>query len=108
MTNLTAVLLVLLATNWVEIGTFTDTNRNSFKVEQGRLATNTVAILEFENHEHRFILKSVEGPVVGERKMPLFEYATNTVPYQFRYVFPTNSLVWTNILLNATNCLRGL
>lgn len=103
MTNLTAALLVLLATNWVEIGTFTDTNRNSFKVEQGRLATNTVAILEFEHHEHRFILKSVEGPIVGERKTPNqvavwtnnFMLATNLCVTNFLYLTNTHGW-WTN------------
>lgn len=70
MTNTIAAIVVLVATNWTSIGTFTDHTKQVFDVQQGQRMTNTVAIIEYEGQKYEFTLKSLPGDVVGERRDP--------------------------------------
>ena len=75
MTNIMATIIIVVQTNWASMGTFTDTAGNVFDVQRGRLVTNTIAVIEFENRKYDCTLKFELGPVVAEKKTPQDPYA---------------------------------
>ncbi len=81
------LILWTLTTNWVGIGTFTAKDGKKFDVEEGQFQTNTVLQVEFEGRTTNFVLKSLAGPKVGERKIEL--------PSPVLYFF-TNNWILTN------------
>ena len=87
MTNIIAAVIITISTNWTTIGTFTPYSswRNE-TVEQGRSMTNTTAILEWKGQRREMVLESQEGPIIGERRVPV----------------PTI----TNIVVGPTNWMR--
>jgi len=90
-----AIILTIVVTNWTHIGDFRDNSGRLFDVQEGRMATNTVVdvlldeiILPEESGvirnrvfaaTNRFVLKSIPGPVIAERKVILISnlYVTN-------------------------------
>ena len=71
-----AIILTIVVTNWTSIGNFTDTRGRYFDVQEGQIVTNTVADLPWNEakekfHTNRFVLKSIPGPVIAERKVIL-------------------------------------
>lgn len=96
-------MLVVVATNWTKIGTFTDNASKQFTVEEANLQTNTIAVFTFEDQKKEFVLKSVAGPVVGERKTavpPTVFWATNY--WTPGFVF-TNSLLYNSATITNLN-----
>lgn len=81
MTNITALVITLIATNWISIGTFTDKSNQQFDVKEGRIATNETLVTEWKNQKREFVLESIPGPVVAERKEQFFTayHVTNWV-----------------------------
>ena len=82
-----AIILTIVVTNWTSIGNFTDTRGRYFDVQEGQIVTNTVADLPWNEakekfHTNRFVLKSIPGPVIAERKVILITNAwvTNFFP----------------------------
>lgn len=72
MTNLVAgIIVVLIQTNWVHTGQFTALDGSSFRVEEGRIRTNTMLHVQFEGQLREFTLKQEDGSLVGERKILL-------------------------------------
>lgn len=71
MTNVVAAIIVTLSTNWTGIGTFTPNVGQPSRVEEGRIATNTIAIIEWKNRRSEIVLESTDGPVIGERKVAI-------------------------------------
>ena len=104
MTNITAAVIVLVSTNWVSIGTFTPKDGGStMDVQAGTIRTNTTAIFEWEGQKHEVVLRSDDGPGVGERRIlskssGLIFTFTNMPPgvqiYAPNYKIPT--LDWKN------------
>jgi hypothetical protein len=94
MTNLLAAVIVTIATNWTSTGTFTPKiapDGNHFfpyteDVQQARVITNTTVILDWEGARHEIVLKSVPGPVVGERRVP--SVATNYTYWATNIIIP--------------------
>lgn len=99
MTNIIATIVVFLSTNWTQIGTFHPTSGGQQTVEQATIATNTAVRFQWEGKPFEFILSSVPGPVVGERKGPL-------VPMNSQYWLGTNwsspgCVSWVTNLVNT-------
>jgi len=81
MTNTIAAILVLIVTNWVNVGTFTDHDNKSFDVLEGRTATNTEAVVNWNGKEFRLLMQSDAGPTNQVRQFkerpPVWIWATN-------------------------------
>lgn len=91
MTNIIAAIIITISTNWTSIGTFTPNNSyGTENVLQGRIVTNTTAIMQWRGVEHRYVLQSDEGPVVGERREPKTHWWTTN------WVIPGNIYI-TNL-----------
>lgn len=70
MTNIVAAVITTIVTNWVSVGTFTPTSGwPQYDVQEARLQTNTVAIVEYKHQRKEVVLESCEGPKVAERKI---------------------------------------
>jgi len=98
-----AIILTVVVTNWVHIGDFKDNSGRTFDVQEGQVFTNTIADVlldeipaEVVNNRimnrrfgttNRFILKSVPGPILAERKAVLVEWLTN-------WFFPQATNIW--------------
>ncbi len=85
MTNILAAIFITVSTNWTPTGTFTPIEGPAVDVQEGRLATNTTAIVEWRGQRHELLLETVLGPKVGERRLPKpappVRWATNwTIP----------------------------
>jgi len=111
-TTTLAIILTIVVTNWTEIGEFKDRSNRFFSVQEGQIVTNTVVDVlldeipaEVVNNRimnrrfettNRFVLKSVPGSILAERKAVLIEYVTNW--------FSTNVFWTTNpIIVTPTN-----
>ncbi len=92
MTNLTAAVIVTLSTNWTTIGTFRPSTGLILEqdVQEGRLSTNTIAIMEWRGQRKEVVLESQDGPVVGERKLPPQTIIFHS-PYITNYIFTNMS-----------------
>lgn len=90
----TATLVVV--TNWVSIGTFTDKAGRQYDVLQGSLLTNTVGRMEAENQVVEHVFKSVQGPTndvlrlvpIATQGIPV--NAPPPLPINPRFVYATN------------------
>ncbi len=118
-----AIILTVVVTNWVSIGEFKDKSGATFDVQEGRTQTNTVAKVLWDEQPsvhhigprtiaerrfaqtNEFVLKSVPGPVVGERRVAVTNnpwawptnqwWAPQTNPYHI-IITPTTSVDATN------------
>lgn len=81
-----AIILTVVVTNWTHIGDFRDNQGRTFDLQEGQLFTNTLIDVKWseyhtnapdadgyrflweEFHTNRFVLKSVPGPILPERK----------------------------------------
>lgn len=70
MTNTIAAIIVTIGTNWTTVGTFYPISGPSQDVQQGRIVTNTTAIVEWKGNRTEFVLEYQDGPICGERKLP--------------------------------------
>ncbi len=116
---ITTILLVVV-TNWISLGELKTKDGKTFDVLEGRLQTNTVARVEWReqfsdeeianlgttslglvanSHTNEFVLKSVQGPVVAEKRVEITNvwihqiWITN-IPTYTNFVWPNNG-VWT-------------
>ena len=115
---LTTIMLVVV-TNWTEIGELKTKDGKTFAVQEGRMQTNAVAEIQWSEELHSndeirpqdlylfrgliktntFILKSIPGPVVGERRVEVTNMlinqwlATNFMPRVTNTFWITNENV---------------
>ncbi len=110
MKEILTTIALIVVTNWTEIGELKTKDGKTFSVREGKLQTNTVARVEWSEEiaasdpirpqdlylfrglikTNEFILKSVQGPVVAEKRVEI----TN--------VYFTNIYVMTNYELKGT------
>ena len=93
MTNITAVVLITITTNWSSIGTLTLKNGAKEDVQQGRLCTNELCVIEYKGNKHELLINTNLGPVICEKRIPepILDLRTNVI--QFRW----QSETFTNI-----------
>ena len=85
MTNVIAAIIVTLSTNWHSIGTFTPHIGQPSEVQEGRIVTNTIAIIHWNGEAKSMVIEAADGPVIAERKLPMPNVA----------LWPTNLYFWT-------------
>jgi len=75
MTNLVAAVLIVVATNSVEVGTLTKIGGERFTIYMDQWVTNEIAVFEWRGKMDSKVLASYRGPFIGERhvrKPPFF------------------------------------
>jgi len=93
MTNVVAAIIVTLSTNWHSIGTFTPHVGRPSEVQEGRIVTNTIAIIHWNGEAKSIVIETAEGPVIAERKFPLPDVVPGPTNV---YYFTPNAI--TNLL----------
>ena len=108
-----ALIITIVVTNWTEIGEVRDKFNRLFSIQEGQIMTNTVVDVPWGDkstvdmtaagginlgtyeHINRFVLKSIPGPVLSERKAILISnlYVTNIT-------WITNSVAWAKAQTN--------
>lgn len=100
MTNIIATIAVFLTTNWTQVGTFHPTGGGKQTVEQATIVTNTAVRFQWEGKSFEFILSSLPGPVIGERKGPLVKDVWTN--WQTNVIVPTN-WTWPGYLISSND-----
>lgn len=68
-TNLVAIGIIAIVTNWTSIGTFQKTTGEYYYVFEGQISTNEVGVMTKDGQSVSHIFKSTLGPIVPDQKL---------------------------------------
>ncbi len=112
---------LMVVTNWISVGELKTKDGKTFDVQEGRLQTNTVARVEWREqvsaeemaklgttalglignlHTNEFILKSVQGSVVAEKRVEITNVWITNI-----WIGPTND--WWSKGVWQTNKIKN-
>lgn len=77
---------IVIATNWISIGSFQDKAGRNYDVLQQSIMTNTVGRMESEGQTVEFVFKSIQGPT--NNTLLFVPTATQTLPTNAPPPFP--------------------